>query len=226
MRPDKFKKALHNIVTMTRTDFKVLVSCDVSDRTMNNPSMIEYAKTQGATMFFGPSRGKVDAINRDMDKAGEWDILVNFSDDMMFVVKGWDRLLRSQVSAAWPDLDWFAHYNDGYLRDKLPTMSIMGRAYFERFNYIYHPAYRSFSCDAEAMCVAMMLGKYRYFNDVLFKHEHPANNRSLRGDQLYAINGRFGPVDTSTYFKRLNNYFDQDPALMPHSFKIHVGKRI
>lgn len=226
LRPDKFKKAMHNIMATTKTEFKVLVSCDVSDRTMNNPGMIEYAKQYGnVSLHFGPSNGKVAAINRDMEKAGDWSILVNFSDDMLFVVKGWDVMLRNRV-AVWKDTDWFAHFNDGYIGNRLPTMSIMGKAYYDRDHYIYHPAYKSFSCDAEAMCVAQMRGKYKYFRDILFKHEHPANNRSLRSDQLYVINGKYGPMDTTTYFKRLNNYFDQDPATMPHEFKIHVGRKI
>ena len=228
LRPTEFIRAMNNIRTMTKTEFKVIVSCDAIDRTMNNEPMINRVKSDYpfASMYFGPSQGKVAAINRDMDKAGEWNILVNFSDDMVFRVRGWDVVLRKRISSTWTDSDWFAHFNDGYIGKVLPTMSIMGYDYYQRFGYIYHPSYKSFSCDAEAMCVAIQLGKYRYFPDVLFKHEHPANNRRLKGDRLYQINSRYGIQDTTNYFKRLNKYFDQDPDTMPVSFKQHVGRKI
>jgi hypothetical protein len=164
---------------------------------------------RNAQIFYGPDQGKIGAINRDMEKAGDWQILVNFSDDMVFKVSGWDKILRQKVSSVWGDsTDFFAHFNDGYIGDALATMSIIGREYYERDGYIYHPSYKSFSCDAEAYYVAIARGRHHYFDDVIFKHEHPSNNKSTRNDSLYKQNAKVAGGDTQNYFRRLNNNFD------------------
>lgn len=209
-RPTKFVKTLQNIKQMTTTPYQVIVSADADDKTMNNAQMIRYvAGLPRVKMFFGPHCCKIEAINRDIEKAESWDIIVNMSDDFQIVTRGWDKILRQAVSERWPDsTDWFAHFSDGYVHDALPTISVMGREYYERDKYIYHPSYKSFSCDAEAYFVALARGRHHYFSHRLFKHEHPANNRRLRGDSLYRINAIHSDGDVKNYFERLNNDFE------------------
>lgn len=209
-RPNLFVRAMNNIRTTTLTDYKILVSCDEDDRTMNTPQIRKFidSRHRNTQLFYGPTVSKIDAINRDIEHAGDWSILVNMSDDFVFKVRGWDRLLRQRVSTVWGEsTDFFAHFNDGYVGHKLPTMSIIGREYFERDGYVYHPIYKSFSSDAEAMYVAMARGRYHYFKDVLAKHEHPANSRVNRNDSLYKHNSTHSTHDTKNYFERLNNDF-------------------
>lgn len=209
-RPNKFVKTLQNIKQMTHTPYKVIVSADLDDKTMNCPQMKRFIERfPQVQMFCGPHNNKIEAINRDMDKAGEWDILVNMSDDFTIITRNWDKILRTRVTEKWPDtLDWFAHFSDGYTHAALPTISIMGREYYERDKYIYHTAYKSFSSDSEAYYVAIARGRYHYFPDRLFRHEHPANNRKLKNDSLYNVNAIHSKDDVSTYFQRLNNNFD------------------
>lgn len=208
-RPNKFIKTLQNIKQMTFTPYKVIVSADLDDKTMNCPQMQRYVdKMPHVKIFYGEHRCKIEAINRDMDKAGDWDILVNMSDDFTIVTRNWDRILRAKVNEKWPgSLDWFAHFTDGYVHEALPTISIMGRTYYERDRYIYNPAYKSFSCDSEAYYVALARGKHHYFPDRLFRHEHPANNRKLKNDSLYKVNAIHSNNDVQTYFERLNHDF-------------------
>jgi hypothetical protein len=209
-RPNKFVKTLQNIKQMTVMPYQVLVSADSDDRTMNCPQMIKYiSQQQRVKMYFGAHCCKIEAINRDIEKAGDWDILVNMSDDFQIVTRGWDKILRQAVLEKWPDtLDWFAHFSDGYVHEALPTISIMGREYYERDKYIYHPSYKSFSSDAEAWFVALARGKHHYFPHRLFKHEHPANNRKLKNDTLYKVNAIHSDGDIKNYFERLNNDFE------------------
>lgn len=211
-RPSKFFRALQNIKNQTQGEYKVLVSADSDDKTMNNRQMIRHVSTlKNVAMYFGEHCTKIEAINRDMDKVEGWDILVNFSDDFQIVRRGWDRILRTQVAERWPgSTDWFAHYTDSYVHEALPTISIMGRDYFLRDNYIYHPSYKSFSCDAESFYVAKARGCHHYFAERLFKHEHPANNRRLRNDSLYKINSFHSTHDVKNYYERLNNNFYLD----------------
>lgn len=212
-RPTLFARAIHNIKNTIQTkEYEVLISADEDDRTMNNPQVRKFiAQTPHLKIVYGHSTSKVCAINRDMDQASPWDILVNFSDDMVLRVRGWDQKIIQQTQSVWGDsLDWFAHFSDGYVFDALPTMSIMGRTYYDRDNYIYHPSYKSFSCDAEAMYVAMKRGLYHYFPEVLFKHEHPAHCKRVKKDFLYKANSLHSAHDIKNYFERLNNDFYLD----------------
>lgn len=212
-RPNLFARAIHNIRnTIATKDYEVLISADENDKTMNNPQVRKFcAQTKNLKIVYGESTSKVCAINRDMDQALPWDILINMSDDMQWRVRGWDRKIIQQTQSVWGDsLDWFANFNDGYVGPALATMSIMGREYYERDNYIYHPSYKSFSCDAEQMYVAVSRGRYRYFPECLFKHEHPGNNRRIKKDFLYKINSLHSAHDVKNYFERLNNDFYLD----------------
>lgn len=201
-RQDKFRAAMRNILeTIKGGDWEIIVSIDSDDAKMNNVAINEsYPNTQ---FWINSPAGKIGAINANIPLTG-WDWLVSMSDDMVFVKQGWNEIMEQRVKSVWGDsLDWFANFNDGYQGEKLPTMSIMGREYYERFFYIYAPCYKSLSCDAEAMYVAQTLKRYHYFPEVLFKHQHPANVRGVKSDQLYAENEKYQPQDTRTYFTRL-----------------------
>lgn len=208
-RHAKFLQGMKNIEETISKDaiYAVCISIDADDKQMLS---VKAEQFHNAQIFIGVPDGKVAAINRDINelpKEIEWDILINYSDDMRFVVQDWDKILIDKIQSVWGDsLDFFAHFNDGYVGEKLPTMSIMGREYYERFFYIYPPCYKSVSCDAEAMFVAQMLGKWHYFPDVLFKHEHPVNVRAVY-DSVYRANDTFTKQDTDTFHRRLNKFF-------------------
>ena len=196
--------------TIHDQNFLILVSIDSDDYEMSTGRMNDFFKTnERIKVCSGPHETKIAAINRDMDKAGDWDILVNMSDDFFFVQPGWDNHIRQRAKDNWPNsLDWVAHFNDGVCGDALPTMSIMGREYYERDSYIYHPSYKSFSCDAEFMYVAMMRGKYKYFPEILARHQHPSSS-PMPNDELYRINSTYTEHDVKVYFERLKRYFDE-----------------
>jgi len=148
----------------------------------------------------GQSNGKIDAVNRDIeDLKLQWDIVVVASDDMTPQVKGWDVEIIEKMPQ---DLDHVLFYNDGYCGSKLNTMCILGKTYYERFHYIYHPAYKSLWCDNEFMEVANMLGKQTYYNTCLFRHDHFANNKLLKPDRLMEHNQSWYFQDAQTYQQR------------------------
>ena len=180
-RPQRFAETIKSIVDNSSNDnYLVLVSIDEDDELMQ-----AYIEDHTLGMGFphynvvvvnGRSKNKIDAINRDMEDSFNrwlnWDILVNISDDMVITSPNFDKVLRT-VFAQTTDL--FLHLPDGYANERLCTMSIMGKDYYNRFGYIYHPSYESVYCDNEATDVAKNLGKYLYVNEHLFKHNHPAN---------------------------------------------------
>lgn len=210
-RPEAFLNALRNIKTTIGYDnYVVLVSIDNTDGSMDDSVCNQARKIIPNILIYRDDNfSKIQAINADMDKAPEdWDLLINMSDDMIFTQSGWADKMIAHIRSVWKTgTDFFAHFNDGYVHHRLPTMSIMGRDYYERDKYIYYPEYKSFSCDAEAMFVAMMRRRYQYFNTVLFNHIHPANTNLFSHDQLYRNNGRHEAHDTVLYFQRRANFF-------------------
>jgi len=171
-RREKAVKAIENIIKFNpKGEFAILLSIDTDDESMKD---FQY-DSEAVITKRGLSKNKIDAINRDMDTIESeyaWDILVNFSDDMEITSWEFPNVLRSVFDT---NLDFFIHLPDGHQNDRIPTMSIMGKTYYKRFNFIYHPSYQSVWCDNEAMEVAKMLNKWIYLPQHLFTHNHPAH---------------------------------------------------
>lgn len=223
-RPKQLLAALENIqntIGTTTTNYQIIVSVDSDDLESIEALSANLFPDLPLDFYVAKQISKVSAINRDMDKARNWDWLINMSDDMVFVVNNWyDKMLADIQSVFGDSTDFFAHYSDGFVGDKLPTMSIMGKAYYYRTGYIYHPGYKSVSCDAEAMYVAMMLGKHHYFGDykVYFKHNHPANAYGQLSDDTYNSNEVHATADATFYHSRRLQYFGiKDPVTFPYT---------
>lgn len=177
-RPQKFFNCIENIYTMTQNkDFLILATLDDNDPTMNNDvtkkSLEKYDKVKA---IFGTSQNKIDAINRDMDKSGEWDVLINMSDDMSFIRAGFDTIIEEDMKKHFPDGDCLLHYPDQHQGSNCMTMSIMDRKYYERDNYIYDPRCESLWSDVIAQEKGQMRGRYKYIDNRIFNHYHPSFN--------------------------------------------------
>ena len=153
-----------------REDYHILISVDKDDHSMSPLPVLD----GNYTFVVGNSKNKIDAINRDLNEFDyDWDILINMSDDMIFSKKGFDDIIRAEF---YKDFNQYLHFNDGNQKSNVCTMHIVGRNYYDRFKYIYHPDYISLWCDVENDIVAKQLGCYKYMGDnlKLFKHLHPA----------------------------------------------------
>jgi hypothetical protein len=216
-RNEKFFDGLDNILTNLNdlNNFCILCSLDADDETMNNQQSIkritEYVKKYPANIVvkFGNSKNKIDAINRDVNEFKErfdFDILVNFSDDMQFIVQSFDKTIREKFYIAYPNLDGNIYFNDGFVGDAISTMSIIGRKYYDKFNYIYHPSYNSLWCDNEYTMVAKTEKKIVYFDEKIYIHNHPANIGGFIDTQLMKTES-FNEIDRENFNKRLTNNF-------------------
>lgn len=218
-RADKFFEGLDNILEKVtdKKNFCILVSADADDIVMNNKETIEKLKgylvrfPENLIIKFGSSQNKIDAINRDVNEIKDrfkFDILINFSDDMRFIVDGFDNIIREKFNSVFPDTNGNVFFNDGFVRDAISTMSIIGRMYYDRFNYIYHPSYKSLWCDNEYTEVAKKENKIQYYDEVLYKHFHPSNVGGFIDEQLRHTES-FSKEDFANYEKRkLNNFKD------------------
>jgi len=174
-RRNKFFTVLNRYHTYAKNinNLQFLVSIDEDDAVMNNPESLKILESFRNTRFtIGKSESKIHAINRDIPVTGDWDILFLASDDMIPQIKGYDDVIINDMKKYYPDTDGVLWYNDGFQGNKLNTLCILGKKYFQRFNYIYYPGYRSLWSDNEFMTVANILQKQKYFESVIIKHEH------------------------------------------------------
>lgn len=179
-RPSKFLACIENIYINSKSrDFVILASLDTDDKTMNNPDMIEKMKRHDKLFpIWGTSTSKIDAINRTMVGAPEFDILVNWSDDMVFIKQGYDQDIKDAFRTKYPerpfDLDQLIHFPDQHQGRNCMTMYIAGRKYYERDNFIYDPRCKSLWSDIIAQETGQMRGKYKFVNEKIFNHLHPS----------------------------------------------------
>jgi hypothetical protein len=176
-RPEKFLNTL-KLYYQNCTDIDniiFLITIDQDDPSMNSPDIIDQLKTMKNLYFFiEKSTSKVDAVNRDLDKFDqEWDVVLLASDDMIPQTRGYDVIIKKLMKEHFSDTDGVLHFNDGYQKETLNTLCVLGKKYYNRFNYIYYPGYKSCWSDNEFMEVSRLLNKTIYFDFIIIRHEHP-----------------------------------------------------
>ena len=194
-RPDKFFLSLDNIINniADKVNYKILVSADANDTTMYNKEVLTrlkyYMENYNVVPVFGTSKSKIDAVNRDVEKIEDFDIIIVMSDDMEFQVYG------------------NLHFNDGFVGSRVSTMSIMGRLFYDLHGkYIYHPSYFSLFCDDEYTLIANKLNKMHYFPEIIFKHKHPANGFGVP-DKLLDETEAYYEIDKKNFLERQSKNF-------------------
>lgn len=188
-----------------RDDWVMNVSCDEDDFLMNNPLMIDkvYALAPDGKIFlnFNENGNKHIACNADISSF-DFDICLMASDDMIPKERGYDKLIRQYFETYFPDLDGVVHFNDGHQGEKLNTLPIVGRRYFDLFGYIYHESYIGLWADREFDQVSRILGKWKYINVIIIKHEHYSVIENVERDALYLKNDSFEMQDRKNFLTR------------------------
>lgn len=213
-RPDQFKSTLETYLSLLsrKHDYHFVISMDSDDDTMNTEDMKTYLNTMRRKIqleyYYGVSKNKIDAINRDMI-APTFDILVLISDDMIPQVQDYDDIIVQNFKKSFPDYDGMLNFNDGYRNDwpKLCTLTIYGYKYYQRFGYIYNPEYESVYCDNEQTEVGRLLERICDIDRVIIRHEWSAIQfqdelrKSTENPEVYKR-------DESVYLRRKSVNFD------------------
>lgn len=203
-RPELFLKTLSEYISKASNNnfIQYLISYDSDDETMTS-EVIEKAESlhKNVKLIPGLSANKIEACNRDIEKADDWDILILISDDMEVKANGWDERLREDMKANFSNTDGCLWYHDG-AQSFISTLSVIGRKYFDRYNYIYHHSYKSFFCDNEYTEVALIQGKIKSIPHMIIKHQHPAWVSGVKSDALYLRNDAYWGADELNYHKR------------------------
>lgn len=206
-RPEKFFKVLDSIVNnlSNKEDYYILCSFDGDDKTYYNAEFIEKVMAYKRIEYhFSISKGKCDAVNRDIGLAPKWDILVNVSDDMPFIKKGFDDDIRKEYEDNFTGL---LHTPDGLQNERLCTLSIMDKKYYEIDNFIYHPKFASVYCDNLQTDLAKKRGMYRFVNSQIVRHEHYRAGYGV-ADELMERNdsNEMYKIDRETYNELIKEY--------------------
>jgi hypothetical protein len=207
-RKDKFFQVLNVYYQLAsnKDNMEFQITIDSDDETMNNEIVLsKLTEYKNLKYTLGVSKNKIHAVNRDLI-IGNSDIILLASDDMIPKVMGYDDIIRNKMIELYPDTDGVLWFNDGHQKNKLNTLCILGRKYYERFDYIYHPDYTSLWADNEFMDVANLLKKQTYSDQIIIKHEHPDVGFGQR-DFVHFDNSKFDNIDRNIYLKRKSNNF-------------------
>ncbi len=204
-RRKRFEEGMDSILRnlFDKENYQILVSLDTDDKEMEDVSEYNYPNTK---FVYGSSKSKMDAVNRDIEKADEWDIICNHADDMRWTFYGFDEIIRQEFRDG--DFDKLLHVPDTDAKHYLATYYIAGKTYYNRFGYIYHPSYKSLFADNEVQDIAQKLGKYKYVDcpGMLF-HEHPSYQHVPFDDQYREQQALWGE-DEMNYNQRKARNFD------------------
>jgi hypothetical protein len=176
-RPELFKRILTEYVNKLSGKYSVkfIISMDDNDHTCNNQEMrifLEQIKKKiNLDYYYGNSKNKIDACNRDIPADG-WKVCVLVSDDMTPQIHGYDQIIIEDMQRHFLNLDGALNYNcGGHAYPHVMVLSIIGNPYYKRFNYIYHPDYTSLFCDEEQTVVARSLNKIVDINNKVITHD-------------------------------------------------------
>lgn len=171
-RPIKFFNAIDNIISMIGQgiDYSIQATLDLDDSSMFNEEIKNKINSYGGKVkaYWGISTSKINAINRDMEFAPEFDILLLHSDDFIFTKQDFGK----DIIEAFNNYNGLVHFPDQVQGHKLCTYPMMSKDYFYFFRYIYNPNYNSVYSDREQQDVAKRIGKYKFVNTQLFEHRH------------------------------------------------------
>lgn len=210
-RPQQFLKTLSGWLSQANdlSRISVLVSYDADDATMTPKIIAQAEKMHPALVAVkGNSKTKIMACNADVNEyKGDWDIILLVSDDMRCVRQGWDEIIRKKMTELYPDTDGCLWMHDNSKQRLICTLSCMGRAYYNRFLFIYNPEYSSFFCDNEYTDIARSLNKITFIENPIASHDHPSWQPGIKSDALYLRNNRYWRIDEAIYLKRKSEGF-------------------
>lgn len=214
-RPERVRKTLSTYLRFANHPEKigVAVSCDIDDLTMKDTTELDRVLSGFSwhKVYYSANKTKIEACNANMNEIEyEWDIVVLVSDDMIPQIRGYDDVIRNEFLAGFPNTNGILWVNDGCQGEKLNTLCIFGREFYNRQGYIYHPEYKSLFCDTELtdQCRNEYKSICRYIPYCIIRHEHPGTGFRQTMDKLYEINQKYWNQDMYTYIRRKTYAYD------------------
>jgi hypothetical protein len=196
-RPHKFNRVVNYIYDNCNQPFIILAKVDDDDQTKDAYDLSRVIHIGGY------SDNKISAINKGIPKEG-WDIITDFSDDFVITKKGFDNIIREHCGPDdclhFPE-PFAVSQNKNNRNEDIIIMACMGRDYYNRFGYIFNPVYKSLFADNENTAVAKKLGRYKFVDEQIFYHAHPAAGYG-KADAQTKYTESFWKEDQKTFNER------------------------
>ena len=209
-RPEQFKKNVERWERHLsgRSGAQWLFSFDSDDTQMLNMDMSFV--TLPYTISVQQPSGKIAACNDGVRKfvtdnnMKDDDMIWLISDDMCPMETRIDHRIENALFEHYPDGDGGLHINDGLQGLRLCTFTCIGVKYFNRFGYLYHPAYKSTHADDEFTITGWGLRRLLWIPDVWVKHEWVGTHAP---DELHQRNHAIMTDDAKIFEYRRNRGF-------------------
>lgn len=175
-RRQKFFDGLDNISSLSDSkDYEVICAFDEDDITMNNDDVREKLQAyENVQYFYGYSENKIAACNREANKISpDTSIICLYSDDMRFLIKGFDIDIRESFTKHFPNLDGCVHFPDSNAIARTMTMTMMGINLYKQLGYLYWPEYQMVYADNDLTEMTRLMGKYVFVDKNILDHFHP-----------------------------------------------------
>jgi glycosyltransferase involved in cell wall biosynthesis len=209
-RPQQFFKQLDNYYRKLSqwVPYHFLITCDEDDASMNNPHVQEKLSWYpNLTVTFNKNTSKIEAYNRDLDLIRDYDVLLAVGDDMEPIIHAYDKVIVEKMRKHFPDFDGVLNFHDGYVDARLITYPVVGKKFYQRFGYLFHPFYKSLFANEELTVVSKLLSRQVAFDDILIRHNHPAWGAGA-WDALYSRNEALKEFDRSIFnMRREHNFY-------------------
>lgn len=195
-RPHKSLATICKWIARAGTAVEVVISLDDNDIELEQYKHQYAWRASGITMVVSPNKSTVEAINNAMAIA-TGDIFIIVSDDtdcpLNWAVKleAYTKGMRDFVMKTW----------DGIQKNMI-TMPIFDRAYYNRFGYVYNPAYEHLFADAEFSDVAYKLKRVVRKMGFKFPHNQYAHIPGGRPDEVHLKNERTYATGKALYLSR------------------------
>jgi len=109
-------------------------------------------------------------------KVGTGEIFMVCADDIVFMTKNWDRLVRDEFDK-WPDKIVLVYGRDGGKNERLATHPFLHKNWIETVGYFTPPYFVFQMCDKWLNEIAMTLNRRIFINDIYTEHRHTADIR-------------------------------------------------
>lgn len=189
--------------------YQILIVSDKHDPIMNSPEIRRVLERyQNLSIVYVDYTTKPAAYNEGIAaRRDQFDIIIAARDDWEPAVAGFDRTLVDAMHNNFPDYDGVLNI---YADQNVPVNAqpVIGKKFYERQGYVFHPDYKTSWYDEELTCVSRILGREAAIKLELFK---PSKAFPLEKEVATAS-------DEVTFKKRRAKTFDWDDARLKGLF--------
>lgn len=193
-RPEKFKEVVDMWLC---PEVAIVATIDKDDKSMVNDPMLNWCIDHDVEVQIIEPAGKIAAMNAGLSSR-EWDICIIGQDDLIPRAKYATKIIALWKKHFGESTDGILHLDDGNQTGSLNTIVVIGRQYYNRFGYVYHPSYISLWADNEYSDVSTHLMKVVRINRRVITHEWAGQCP----DNLLRHNETFDQIDKMTYARR------------------------